>query len=113
MVNFDFVFKGSEGENVDPERPQESGRSAYKNKRNRDEDEDEIDYEGLSLLFDESNEDSIVEVIDEKTLEQEGVLPQASGIEVNLNVNSWKYIFSRLIILSSIGSTKKPGCEYR
>ncbi|CAG8488358.1 3272_t:CDS:2, partial [Acaulospora colombiana] len=39
------------------------------------------DYEGLSLLFDESNEDSIVEVIDEKTLEQEGILPQASGIE--------------------------------
>ncbi|CAG8605253.1 2094_t:CDS:10, partial [Diversispora eburnea] len=82
---------GSEGENVDSERPQENGRSAYKNKRNRDEDEDEIDYEGLSLLFDESNEDSIVEVIDEKTLEQEDALPQASGNEdqqKNLDANT-------------------------
>jgi len=70
-------------------------------KRKRD--DDEPDYEGLSLLFDESNEDALVESIDEKVLEQENILPQASDnsiSKVSLNVNSWEYVFSRLIILS-------------
>ena len=50
-------------------------------KRKRD--DDELDYEGLSLLFDESNEDALVESIDEKVLEQENILPQASGNSVS------------------------------
>jgi len=45
--------------------------------------DDELDYEGLSLLFDESNEDALVESIDEKVLEQENILPQASGNSVS------------------------------
>ena len=83
-------------------------------KRKRD--DDELDYEGLSLLFDESNEDALVESIDEKVLKQENILPQASGnsvSKVSLNVvNSWECIFSRLIILSWIGSAKKYGCGH-
>jgi hypothetical protein len=35
-------------------------------------------------LFDESNEDAIIENIDEKTLEEEDKLPPASGNKVNL-----------------------------
>ena len=50
-------------------------------KRKRD--DDELDYEGLSLLFDESNEDALVESIDEKVLKQENILPQASGNSVS------------------------------
>ena len=50
-------------------------------KRKRD--DDEPDYEGLSLLFDESNEDALVECIDEKVLEQENILPHVSGNSVS------------------------------
>ncbi|CAJ0899974.1 6963_t:CDS:2, partial [Entrophospora sp. SA101] len=45
------------------------------NKRKR---EDQSDYEESALLFDKSNEDTIMENIDEKTLEQEIKLPLAS-----------------------------------
>ncbi|CAH1758791.1 5932_t:CDS:2 [Entrophospora sp. SA101] len=58
------------------------------NKRKR---EDQSDYEESALLFDKSNEDTIMENIDEKTLEQEIKLPLASvnsSLKVNLNVNS-------------------------
>ncbi|RIA80486.1 hypothetical protein C1645_792432 [Glomus cerebriforme] len=39
----------------------------------------ESDHEGLALLFDELSEDALMESIDEKLLEQENKLPQASG----------------------------------
>jgi len=50
-------------------------------KRKRD--DDDPDYEGLSLLFDESNENALVECIDEKVLEQENILPQVSSNSVS------------------------------
>ncbi|CAH1768215.1 2375_t:CDS:10 [Entrophospora sp. SA101] len=63
--------------------PQENGKSACKDNLKRKRDDDELDYEGLSLLFDESNEDALVERIDEKVLEQENILPQTSGNSVS------------------------------
>jgi len=50
-------------------------------KRKRD--AEDPDYEGLSLLFDESNEDALVECIDEKVLKQENILPQVSSNSVS------------------------------
>ncbi|RIB09685.1 hypothetical protein C2G38_2208116 [Gigaspora rosea] len=49
--------------------------------------DDEPDYEGLTLLFDKSNEDILVESIDEKLLEQENVLPKASGDKSTKNMD--------------------------
>jgi len=46
--------------------------------------EDKPDHDGLALLFDESEEDMIMENIDEKALKEENKLPLANGDKVNL-----------------------------
>ncbi|CAG8506822.1 17806_t:CDS:10 [Acaulospora morrowiae] len=51
--------------------------TVHENKRKRV--EDEVDYDGLSLLFDELSENNLVDSIDERILEEENVLPQARG----------------------------------
>ncbi|CAG8641269.1 7205_t:CDS:10, partial [Dentiscutata heterogama] len=56
---------------------------------------EEDDYEGLTLLFDESNEDALVESIDEKILEQENILPEASGD--NLSKDKQKNMDPRIV----------------
>ncbi|CAG8742557.1 9377_t:CDS:2, partial [Racocetra fulgida] len=84
--------KGTSSEKV--KEPQENGKSACKDnlKRKRD-DDDEPDYEELSLLFDESNEDALVECIDEKVLEQENILPQdqQKNIDTGIVESFYKY----------------------
>ncbi|CAG8715280.1 4428_t:CDS:2 [Funneliformis caledonium] len=56
----------------------EKNKDTSANKRKLE--DDQSDYcEGLKHLFDESNEDSIIENIDEKSLEEEDKLPPASG----------------------------------
>ena len=46
--------------------------------------EDKPDHDGLALLFDESEEDMIMENIDEMALKEENKLPLANGDKVNL-----------------------------
>ncbi|CAG8514998.1 12291_t:CDS:2 [Acaulospora colombiana] len=65
------------------EESQKNGNLACKDNLKRKRDDDESDYEGLSLLFDESNEDVLVESIDEKVLEKENMLPQAISNSVS------------------------------
>ncbi|CAG8809102.1 2810_t:CDS:2, partial [Racocetra fulgida] len=49
-------------------------------------DDDELPgYDGLVFLFNDSNEDTIMEKIDENTLEEESKLPLASGNKVKSN----------------------------
>jgi hypothetical protein len=48
---------------------------ASKKNLKRKRENDQLDDEGLALLFDESNEDTLIENIDEKTLEMEHKLP--------------------------------------
>ncbi|RIA89537.1 hypothetical protein C1645_824719 [Glomus cerebriforme] len=61
----------------------EKNKSTSANKRKLE--NNQSDYcEGLKHLFDESNEDVIIENIDEKTLEEENKLPLAGGDKINL-----------------------------
>ncbi|CAG8653776.1 27664_t:CDS:2 [Gigaspora margarita] len=62
-------------------RTRKNEKSCEGNLKRKSED-DEPYYEGLTLLFDGSNEDTLVESIDEKILEQENVLLKASGDSV-------------------------------
>ncbi|CAG8477785.1 11474_t:CDS:10 [Acaulospora morrowiae] len=67
----------------DEENTKERKKLEKSSKRKRD--EYEPDYEGLSLLFDETNKDALVESIDKKVLGQENILPQASDNSVSEN----------------------------
>ncbi|CAG8648740.1 6972_t:CDS:10, partial [Funneliformis caledonium] len=72
--------KGTSSDRVDStERLRANEKSVYENNLKRKRDDDESDYQGLTLLFDESSEDALIESIDEKLLEQENKLPRASG----------------------------------
>ncbi|CAG8507361.1 5175_t:CDS:2, partial [Cetraspora pellucida] len=61
-------------------RSQGNERSSCKDNVKRKREDNEMDYEGLSLLFDELNEDALVESIDENILDQENLLPKANGM---------------------------------
>ncbi|CAG8560705.1 832_t:CDS:2 [Diversispora eburnea] len=58
-------------------------------KKTIDLDDDELDYEGLALLFDESNKDTLVENINEKVLEQKN--DQQRNIDVSIAEAFYKY----------------------
>lgn len=47
--------------------------------------QDTFGYDGLAFLFNDSNEDTIMEKIDENTLEKESKLPLARDNKVNSN----------------------------
>ncbi|KAF0539376.1 hypothetical protein F8M41_007156 [Gigaspora margarita] len=77
-VRNDNATNSSSDQNNRTRKNEKSCEGNMKRKR----EDDEPDYEGLTLLFDESNEDTLVESIDEKILEQENVLLKASGDSV-------------------------------
>ncbi|RHZ52656.1 hypothetical protein Glove_459g8 [Diversispora epigaea] len=70
--------------NTSPEK-KKNKKSVCNNNLKRKRDNDKPDYEGLSLLFDELNEDALVESIDEKVFEQKNVLLQLSSNSVSMD----------------------------
>ncbi|CAG8694093.1 13355_t:CDS:2 [Acaulospora morrowiae] len=74
------IVGSSQVNNSDKDQGETSRNFLEKNKDKRKLDDDQSDYcEELKYLLDESNEDAIVENIDEKTLEDEDKLPPACG----------------------------------
>ncbi|CAG8654636.1 10590_t:CDS:2 [Ambispora gerdemannii] len=64
--------------------------------------QDTLGYDGLALLFNDSNEDVIMGKIDENTLEEENKLPLASDTKANFNVG----IYVHTVYLVGISSSQ-------